>query len=95
MINFYSYSTFPFSESTKNNGKQSIQLKWLALCFNFDFVTGTVDLFMNGKRLKQNVKKPISRGDHVGKPFIIRMGKYYYDRTPFIGKLVDINMWDR
>ena len=95
MINYYSYSSFPFSESTTNNGKESIQLKWLALCFNFDFETGKTDLFMNGNRMKQNVRKPISRGDHSGKPFLVRMGQYYFDKTPLIGKLVDINMWDR
>ena len=95
MINFYLRSTWPFSESTKNNGNQNIQLKWLALCFNFNFVNGTTDLFMNGKRLKQNVKKPVTRGDHEGKPLIIRIGKYYYDNTPLIGKVVDINFWDR
>ena len=95
MINFYKYSTFPFDESTSNNGKQNIQLKWLALCFNFNFINGTTDVFMNGERLKQNVKKPITRGDYLGKPFIIRMGQYYFDRTPLIGKLVDINVWDR
>ena len=29
------------------------------------------------------------------KPLIIRIGKYYVDKTPLIGKIVDINVWDR
>ena len=29
------------------------------------------------------------------KPLVIRLGHNYYDKTPLIGKIVDINIWDR
>ena len=32
---------------------------------------------------------------YLRKPLIIRFGYYYVDGTPLIGKIVDINVWDR
>ena len=29
------------------------------------------------------------------KPLIVRIGHNYLDKTPLIGQIVDINMWDR
>ena len=26
---------------------------------------------------------------------VVRLGHNYYDKTPLIGKIVDINIWDR
>ena len=77
--------------STKN-----IRLKWVAVCLNLDYDNSTVQLFINGERSPQIDKKPLTLpGDHQDKPLIIRMGRYYYDDTPLIGKIVDINIWDR
>ena len=28
-------------------------------------------------------------------PMIVRLGHYYFDNKPLIGKIVDFNMWDR
>ena len=28
-------------------------------------------------------------------PMVVRLGRYYFDDTPLIGKIVDFNMWDR
>ena len=28
-------------------------------------------------------------------PLVVRLGRYYFDDTPLIGKIVDFNMWDR
>ena len=27
-------------------------------------------------------------------PLVVRLGRYYYDNTPLLGKIVDFNMWD-
>ena len=29
------------------------------------------------------------------RPLIVRVGHYYRDKTPLIGKVADINIWDR
>ena len=28
-------------------------------------------------------------------PLVVRLGRYYYDETPLLGKILDFNMWDR
>ena len=75
---------------------KNIRLKWLAVCMNFDFTSGAIDLFLNGKKLdgrqRQNATLP---KDAENLPMIVRIGKFYADETPLIGKIVDINMWDR
>ena len=63
---------------------------------NFNYVNKTVDMFMNGKKIKQTVRKPLSLPDNSeSAPLILRFGHYFYDNTPLIGKVVDINVWDR
>ena len=92
MLRLYGKSDFIFNGTLAKN----IRLKWLAICLNFDYVNGTVEMFLNGKRSQQKVKKPIALPEDSGeKPLIIRFGRYFYDDTPLIGKVVDINIWDR
>ena len=79
------------STETKN-----IRLKWLAACINFDFISGKVDFFLNGKQMEgKQTRNATLPSDAGGKPLIVRIGKLYTDGTPLIGKIVDINMWDR
>ena len=33
--------------------------------------------------------------DSARAPLVVRLGRYYFDDTPLIGKIVDFNMWDR
>ena len=42
-------------------------------------------------------KAPVARFfmNCVRKPMVVRLGHNYYDKTPLIGKIVDINIWDR
>ena len=66
------------------------------MCLNFDYNNGTMELFLNGNRASQTVRKPLSLpDDYENLPLIVRMGHYYYDATPLIGKIVNINLWDR
>ena len=79
------------SEDTKN-----IRLKWLAVCINLDFTAGSTQLFLNGGEMLGIQDKNISLpADAATAPLIVRIGKLYTDNTPLIGKIVDINMFDR
>ena len=75
---------------------KNIRLKWLSICLNFNYLNGTVGMYLNGEETTQRIKKPITLPEnHEDVPLIIRFGHYYYDDTPLIGTIVDINMWDR
>ena len=93
MLRLYSKSDFIFNGTMAKN----IRLKWLAICLNFDYVNGTVEMFLNGKKSPQKIRKPIvlPKDSDGTTPLIIRFGQYFYDDTPLIGKVVDINVWDR
>ena len=71
-------------------------MKWLAVCLNFDYDKGSVDLFLNGNKADRIQKNEIKLPkDSDQKSFIVRIGKFFVDGTPLIGKIVDINIWDR
>ena len=92
MIRLWGAADFKFNGTFVKN----IRLKWLAICFNFNYVNGTVDMFLNGKKSQQKFRRSIVLPeDSDEKPLIVRFGRYFYDNTPLIGKVVDINMWDR
>jgi hypothetical protein len=92
MLRLYGKSDFIFNGTLAKN----IRLKWLTICLNFDYVNGTVEMFLNGDKIKQTIKKPIILPYNSEKqPLIVRFGRYYYDSTPLIGQVVDINIWDR
>ena len=75
---------------------KNIRLKWLAICINVDHASGKAEFFMNGARMEGKQRKNITRPlDYQQKPLVVRIGKYYIDGTPLIGKVVDINIWDR
>ena len=85
-------TSFKFNSTHTKN----IRLKWLAVCISFDYTTGSTALFLNGKKLEGNQKQNISLPeDFEQKALIVRIGKYDDDGTPLIGKIVDINIWDR
>ena len=91
-LRLYTKSDFNFNGTLAKN----IRLKWLAICMNFNYVNGTVEMFLNGKKIAQTVRKPLTIPENsANAPLILRFGHYYYDNTPLIGKVVDINLWDR
>ena len=68
----------------------------MAICLNFDYDTGLLEMFRNGEKSPQKVSRPLVLPEgSAEQPLIIRFGRYYYDDTPLIGKIVDINIWDR
>ena len=90
-LRLLSKSDFMFIGSTTN-----LRLKWLLICTNFDYESGKVELFLNGKKVNQTEKKPITLSkDENKKSMVLRIGKYYLDGTPMIGKVVNVNIWDR
>ena len=59
-----------FTGSTTN-----LQLKWLLICTTFDYESGKVTLFLNGKKMNQTEKKPITLStDENKKSMILRIG---------------------
>ena len=84
-----------------NKKKQANLLhNWLSLCFLISFENDTVILFLNGEKL-QSSNHPKRRslietsGRSDSSPLIVEVGSYYFDNTMLIGKIVDINLWDR
>ena len=88
----YGHIDFKFNGTDTNNGR----LKWLSICFQIDYDEGTMKLSLNGEALYPVSRKPMalpSSGDNA--PLIVRLGRYWFDDTPLIGKIIDFNLWDR
>ena len=64
-----------------------------------DFVLDKFSLYINGQKSPPPSSKlrPLTgkMSDAKDLPLIVRMGHYYFDNKPIIGRMVDINMWDR
>ena len=56
-----------------------------------------MQMFLNGEQLEaEKGSKPTKLPDgHETSPLIVRFGRYFFDDTALIGKVLDINMWDR
>ena len=72
----------------------------MSLCFSISFENETVILLLNGEKLQSsNHPKRKSLIEKSGRTdssrLIVKVGSYYFDDTMLIGKIVDINMWDR
>ena len=54
--------------------------KWTSLCIAMDFENDKVVLFFNGKNRYEKIR---------------RLGHYFFDNKPIIGKLINVNIWGR
>ena len=55
-----------------------------------------MSLFLNGEKLPQKSRRAMALpADSDSLPLVVRLGRYYYDDTPLLGKILDFNMWDR
>ena len=73
-----------------------MRLKWLSTCFNIDYDNGSMELYLNGDSLPGKKKKDmILPANSSSSPLIVRLGRYFFDDTTMIGKMIDFNMWDR
>ena len=95
---FFGRHDFTFNATETSNIRQ----KWLSICFNINFIEGSIELFLNGNPLLQketnNSKQWLKLGlppDWQITPMIVRLGRYFFDGSPMIGKIVDFNLWER
>ena len=83
---------FDFNGTETNN----MRLKWLSICFNIDYDNGSMELYLNGESLPGKKKKDMTLpANSSSSPLIVRLGRYFFDDTTMIGKMIDFNMWDR
>lgn len=88
----YTHYDFKFNGTATNN----VQLKWLSICFNIDYDQGTMEMYLNGKPLPGIQRKPMAQPTNADTaPLVVRLGHYYFDDTPLIGKIFDFNLWSR
>ena len=89
---YYGRYNFDYKNITDTT---NIKLKWMSICFNIDFKNGSMEAAMNGEILTPIKKKPLEMAtEYDGKDLILHMGRYQ-NTVPIIGKMADINVWDR
>ena len=82
-----------------NPKRYSLISKWTGFCVALDFHNNTWDMRINGK--ENTGKKTWARptdgfmSNNTDLPMVIRIGHYYFDNKPIIGRIVDINIWSR
>ena len=68
----------------------------MAICYSIDYDNGTMSMFLNGEKLPQKSRKAMALpANSSSLPLVVRLGRYYYDDTPLLGKILDFNLWDR
>ena len=85
----------------------NILRKWSKLCVSYDFEKNEAMAAFNGK-VSDLVKNPKSsehmKGTFDGRnivdappnsPFLLIIGRYWYDENPFIGTMANVNVWSR
>ena len=96
--------TFNINHTVKYH---NIQRKWSKLCVSYDFEKNEARAGFNGKvsTLDKNPETSIyKQGTFDGRnivnappnaQFLLIIGRYWYDENPFIGSMVNVNMWSR
>ena len=73
--------------------------KWNSLCIAIDFKHDDRVLYLNGKNRNESgrVLRPMNGklSTATALPMVVRLGHYFFDNKPLIGKLVDVNIWSR
>ena len=73
--------------------------RWTSICIAMDFVSDTTLYYAEGKAFsgKVGALRHISElfSNNTKLPMVVRIGHYYFDNKPMIGRMVDINMWSR
>ena len=78
----------------------NIRNKWTSVCHSLDFTNDKWSMAINGNSNMSslsNYNGPLNSkfSDNVTTPMMIRVGHYYFDNKPILGKIVDFNVWDR
>lgn len=77
----------------------SLLHKWTWMCLALDFPGDRWELFLNGEKVEEvrSKSKPLDGkfSNNTELPMVVRIGHYYFDNKPIIGKIVDFHMWTR
>ena len=73
---------------------------WNSVCISINFKDDEWMLAINGdtnKTFLKNYNRPLvgKFSENSSTPMVMRLGHYYFDNKPIIGKIVDFHMWDR
>ena len=73
--------------------------KWTSLCLAIDFKNDARVLYLNGKNSYERGRalRPMNGklSNATTLPMVVRLGHYFFDNKPLIGRLVDVNIWNR
>jgi hypothetical protein len=75
-----------------------IQGRWTSFCFSLDFEGDSINMYVDGRPMIREIYiNPLSAllSNNTELPMVVRIGHYYFDNKPLIGRLIDINMWSR
>ena len=82
------------------NSDINLNLKWTSICVAVDLDADDLKVAINGD-LNATTRKEDDRtlrekftGDS-SLPMTVRVGHYYFDNKPMIGKIMDFHMWNR
>ena len=56
MCRFYGHYDFSYNGTIHSNTR----MKWISICFNIDYDDGTMQLYLNGKPLEGEQRKPMA-----------------------------------
>ena len=70
----------------------SLLQKWSSICLNIDYENSVVQSWIDGEDLGFD-NRTLTYSNTTS--MIVRLGKYWADGGPLIGKILDFNMWDR
>ena len=73
--------------------------RWTSFCIAMDFVTDKTLYYTGGKELQGSYramgKLSALLSNRTDLPMVVRLGHYYFDNKPMIGRMVDIHVWSR
>ena len=73
--------------------------KWISICITIDFKNDDRVFYLNGRIRKGRGRalRPMNGklSNATALPMVVRLGHYFFDNKPLIGKLVDVNIWSR
>ena len=109
MCNFFYYSVKGHERITidgigsgrflETGGDVKTQGVWTSICLALDFANDTTAYYANGKAFEGKISsaKPLRvwMSNNTDLPMLVRIGHYYFDNKPMIGRIIDMNMWSR
>ena len=83
----------------EDNAPANFLGRWTSFCIAMDFVSDTTMYYTGGKEFQGSYralgKLSALLSNRTDLPMVVRLGHYYFDNKPMIGRMVDIHMWSR